>query len=196
MADLIWPADVLHLALAVEAAAFLYCQARILPAGKGIPAWRVPLMPWMLLATGLLEGAGLLAVAALLQPVAAGAAPWAAGAGIVLAVVNAGLWQRYRQGARAAGIGPLARGVLARISPALHLLGHAAPVVLFAAFLGLAPDMPAIAALGGVAAVVGGVIWKVAVITRACQQQGFELPKVPQRGSGKLAAPARLANAA
>jgi len=30
------------------------------------------------------------------------------------------------------------------------------------------------------------------VITRACYQQGFALPKMPQRGSGRFAAPVRL----
>jgi phenylacetyl-CoA:acceptor oxidoreductase subunit 2 len=196
LADLIWPTGILHLAVAIEAAAFLYCQARILAAGRGIPAWRAPLMPWMLIATGLLEGAGLLAVATVLQPAAVGAAPFAATAGLVLAVLNGGMWWQYRQDARAAGIGPMARDVLARVSPPLHLLGHAAPVVLFAAFLALGANLPMLAALGGLAAVAGGVIWKVTVITRACHQQGFDLPKVPQRGSGKLAAPARLSNVA
>ena len=33
-------------------------------ASKGIAAWRVPLVPWMLGATGLFEGLGLLSVAA------------------------------------------------------------------------------------------------------------------------------------
>ena len=41
------------------------------------------------------------------------------------------------------------------------------------------------------AAVAGGVLWKFAVITRACHQQGFAVPMMPQRGSGTRAAPPR-----
>ena len=60
VADLFWPSPALHAVAAIAAAAFLVCQARILHAGKGIPAWRVdPLVPWMLVATGLYEGVAL-----------------------------------------------------------------------------------------------------------------------------------------
>jgi phenylacetyl-CoA:acceptor oxidoreductase subunit 2 len=46
-------------AAALAAAAFLYCQARILRAAKGIPAWRAPEVVPLIVATGLAEGAGL-----------------------------------------------------------------------------------------------------------------------------------------
>ncbi len=196
IADLIQPSEILHLALAVEAAAFLYCQARILPAAKGIPAWRGRLMPWMLLATGLLEGAGLLAIAASLFSGPAGAAPVAAGAGGVLAVINAILWRKYIATSQACGIGPLARIALAAITLRLRLIGHALPLLGFALFLGLWLDYPFLAAMtclvAGIGAVAGGILWKFTVITKACHQQGFALPKVPQRGSGTRAAPARM----
>jgi phenylacetyl-CoA:acceptor oxidoreductase subunit 2 len=44
---------------ALAAAAFLYCQARILREAKGIPAWRDPAVVPLIVATGLAEGAGL-----------------------------------------------------------------------------------------------------------------------------------------
>ena len=195
-ADFLWPSEMLHLALAAEAAAFLYCQARILPAARGIPTWRAPLMPWMLLATGLFEGAGLLAIVASLFSGPAGAAALAAGAGGVLAVINAMLWRRYCATAQANGIGPLARNALAAVTLPLRLIGHALPLLGFALFLALWPDQPVPAAaaclVAGIGAVAGGVLWKFTVITKACHQQGFALPKVPQRGSGSRAAPARL----
>ena len=190
LADLIWPATALHLLVGASALAFLYCQGRILYAGKGIPAWRAPLMPWMLVATGLLEGTGLLALGMVLAPALTGASmALPAIAGVLLATINAGLWHAYRTGAAAQGIGPLARRVIDRITPILHLVGHALPALLFATALFW--DMPG-AGLAGFAAVVGGVLWKFAVITRACHQQGYALPKMPQRGSGRRAAPARL----
>ena len=194
--DLLWPVGILHLLLVIEAAAFLYCQARILPAGKGIPAWRAPLMPWMLIATGLLEGAGLLAISATLHPAMHSVAPLAAGMGGALAVINAILWRNYFTNAASNGIGPMPRNVLAAINLPLRLIGHALPLLGFAAFLGLWPTQPLVTTLAGLGAVAGGIMWKVTVITKASHQQGFALSKVPQRGSGTRAAPARMGTAA
>jgi len=53
---LLWPNDWLLLIAGTAALAFLYCQARILQACMGIPAWRIPMMVWMLLVSGLFEG--------------------------------------------------------------------------------------------------------------------------------------------
>ena len=68
-----------------------------------------------------------------------------------------------------------------------------APALLFA--LSVVPQFTpnALAAVGGLAAVAGGALWKFVLVTRACHQQGFALPMVPQRGSGMRAAPHRLA---
>jgi phenylacetyl-CoA:acceptor oxidoreductase subunit 1 len=193
-ADLLFPRPALHTAVALAAAAFLYCQARILHAGKGIPAWRAPLMPSMLIASGLAEGAGLaIAVVALAN---VGKAPLAALAvlGLGLALLNAELWRRYRRGAATNGLGVLARRVLDGLTPWLHGLGHAVPIACFAASLTpRTPDALALAAFGGLAAAAGGALWKFAVITRAAYRQDLAIPKLPQRGSGARAAPSRLA---
>ena len=45
---------------AIAAAAFLYCQARILRAAKGIPAWRAPWVVPLIVVSGLAEGGALL----------------------------------------------------------------------------------------------------------------------------------------
>jgi phenylacetyl-CoA:acceptor oxidoreductase subunit 1 len=189
LADLMWPQAALHLLVAVAAAAFLYCQARILQASKGIPAWRVALMPWMLVATGLYEGA---AVLIMTQMAFWGAVPEArqvAAAAAVLAVVNAGLWLRFVSGAKDAGVGPLSRRVLGALTPWLVGIGHALPFVIYV--LTLTPFVPpeVVVGLGAAAAVAGGVLWKATVVIRACHQQGFALAKLPQRGSGVRAAP-------
>ncbi len=177
---------------ALVALAFLYCQARILHAARGIPAWRAPLVPALVLASGLLEGIGGLAVAAALTlPLAAAGAVIVPG-GVVFAAVTAVLWNRYLAAAARNGIGLAAQSSLRRITPWLHGIGHGAPVGLFAAAAVL--DAPRILLfLAGAAALAGGALWKVTVITRACQQQDFALPRVPRRGSGRRAAPRRLA---
>jgi len=158
----------------------------------GIPAWRAPLMPWMLIATGLFEGLGLLTLLTLLwAPDTAGAT--IAVSGIALAAVNAVFWHRYKSTAAKQGITPLARAVLERITPSLHLIGHAVPLAVFSLAL-LWDTNPSVSlAFAGIAALAGGVLWKVTVITRACHQQGFRLDRFPQRGSGTYAAITRTA---
>jgi Fe-S-cluster-containing dehydrogenase component len=190
-AGLLSSSGALHALAALAAAGFLVCQACILHASKGIPAWRAPLVPWMLLATGLLEGLGLLAIAAGTGAVALAPSSLAP-AGIGLAGVNAVLWWRYRATAKAAGIGPLSRADLAAVTVPLHVVGHLMPALLFAAALG-ADGWPAVATIAGVSAVAGGALWKFVIVTRACHQQGFALPMMPQRGSGTRAAPVRYA---
>ncbi len=188
-ADWLAPHPALHLLAALGAGAFLYCQGRILHAGKGIPTWRVAQMPWMLVGSGLLEGAALLCIIFTryggTMPRPGIAAAWVIG----LALLNAYLWRRYRAKARATGIGPLDRRILARVTPWLHGMGHALPVVLFGAYLASPSPAPWIAELGATLVIAGGFLWKSTVITRACHQQSFALGKYPYRGSGRLAAP-------
>lgn len=194
-ANLISTSPTLSFVAALAAAGFLVCQACILHASKGIPTWRAPLILPMLMATGLSEGVGLLAVAVATGLWSIGIAPGVAWAGLVLAVLNAVLWWRYRATAKAAGIGPLSRHDLATISPALHALGHGVPAVLYALALISGPWAPVAGALAGVLTVAGGACWKLWLILRSCHGQGFALPMIPQRGSGSRAAPARLSMA-
>ena len=245
-ADLLWPSPVLHAMIALAAVAFLFCQGRILHAGKGIPAWRVDLVPGMLVASGLYEGVALAAVG--LAVLYLGGVygppglpmPWSdfdgagsllaliglAGAGVVMAGANAWLFGVYRRRAANAGVGPLARRELDAIAGWMRWMGHVVPAGLFAvagiAFLvaGLAaiaathclmdaedtwrcalhvavsgagiPGAPVALIAGAACALAGGALWKYTLVTRACHQQGFALPRLPQRGSGSRAAPARF----
>lgn len=181
----------------IAAAAFLVCQAKILHLARGIPVWRAPLVPWMIAISGLFEGwAGLV-----LGTAAPGAGlpvtgPALAAAGAVLAALNALLWRTYVRAARAQGVPPLARRVLDRFTPSLHLLGHLVPFALaVAAWLAPVAATPLLA-VGAVAAIAGGASWKFTLIVRAGYTQGFDLPRMPQRGSGRRAAPPRLDAAA
>jgi phenylacetyl-CoA:acceptor oxidoreductase subunit 1 len=196
LANLQWPSAALSAASGILALAFLYCQARILHMARGIPAWRVPLMPWMLLGTGLLEGLGLLALLLAWFPGLGQPGSLVSMAGLALIAVNAALWLAYRGTAREEGIVPLARGVIEDNSLTLHLVGHALPAFMFV----LALANPALAAyylgVGGLAAIAGGAFWKFTIIVRGGYQHGFALPAVPQRGSGARAAPPRLAGTA
>ena len=187
--DYLAPSPLLHALVAVAALLFLYCQARILHAAKGIPTWRGAIMPWMLVATGLLEGTGLVAVILALYPQPLPPTFLLPVAGLVLTAVNAVLWRNYVVKAADNGIGPMSRTVLYRATPVVHLTAHVLPALLFMVFLAWPVGPLWLLGLGGLCAVAGGGYWKAVVITKACHQQGFALAKFPQRGSGTLAAP-------
>jgi phenylacetyl-CoA:acceptor oxidoreductase subunit 2 len=144
------------------AAAFLYCQARILCAAKGIPAWREPRVVPLVVWTGLAEGAGL----ALLFSVAG--VQFALLAGAIAARMLA--WWRYGGAVK---------------SPALLLpgrillwLGSALPLLLIL----LSDAFPWAGPLAGLAAFAGGAGIKYALIARASLKQDFSLPHLPVRG--------------
>lgn len=199
LACLVAPGPVAFAFAAVSAAVFLFCQAKILHKARGIPAWRVPLMPWMLIATALLEGAGALAIVAATLGATWRTAAWpsfAAASIVVLTVLNALLWRAYVGSARANGIPPLSRQVLEAFTPTLTAFGHVAPIVLAILAWFVSPAAVPLLALAGIGAIVGGAAWKYTVIVRAAYMQGFDLRKLPQRGSGRHAAPPRMDQAA
>jgi phenylacetyl-CoA:acceptor oxidoreductase subunit 2 len=139
---------------ALAALAFLYCQARILRAAKGIPAWRAPQVVPLILFTGLAEGAGL-GLFFGLEP----------GIFIAAILVRAFAWHRYREAVK---------------SPALERPGKA--LVWAGSVLPLALLLPAVP-LAGVLAVAAGAWLKLALVTRASFNQGFSLPHLPVRGT-------------
>lgn len=192
-ADWLWPQPWLHVLAGAAALGFLISQARILYLCRGIPAWRAPLVPWLLLCSGLLEGAGLLALAQLFYPDEFFFTGTVATLASLPGVATGLLWIAYRRTARRSGIPPLARREINRITPALTIVGHALPVFGFSLLSGPGFALPAgpVLLAAGAGAVFGGVLWKLTVITRAAYQQGFAMPWLPQRGSGSRAAPYR-----
>jgi phenylacetyl-CoA:acceptor oxidoreductase subunit 2 len=108
-------------AAALAALAFLYCQARILRAAKGVPAWRAPEVVALVLATGLAEGAGLCLLFT--------SEPFVAGFFVVAVVARYVAWRRYRAAALPLyGTAPILVAVAAGfvVPEALPLAGIAA----------------------------------------------------------------------
>jgi DMSO reductase anchor subunit/ferredoxin len=177
IADWLQPHNAWHLIVALSALAFLICQARILHAAKGIPTWRVPLMPWMLAATGLLEGLGLLSIVfaryADIMP-KSNVLPLA---GLLLVVVNAALWHRYISTAKTEGVGAIDRDILGRLTLKLHAIAHIVPLILFGAAIVMIVPPAWMADIAGTFAIAGGILWKAVVITHACHHQGFAITK-------------------
>jgi phenylacetyl-CoA:acceptor oxidoreductase 26-kDa subunit len=174
-----WGSQPLAQAAALAALVFAYCQGRILQAAKGIPAWRVPALIWLVFTTALAEGAGLfLALAALFDTPVRGALAYFSLALIARALA----WSIYRGGAAKSAVRP-ALAVLERAGKIMIQFGTLAPLALL--LLGLfAADVARIALLlAGIAALATGWQFKFALITRAAYNQGFALPHLPVRGT-------------
>lgn len=173
---------ILGLVSGILAIVFLYCQARLLKAARGIPAFREPAIVPLIFTTGLVEGGALL----ILIQNALGSSSRVV---IVLTAVALAarffVWRAYRSRLSTPGAAPKgAVAALSRIDAPLALAGHLLPLVLIAIALG----EPAVAALcasaGAVLALGAGPFLKFVIITRASYAQGFAIPHSPARTHG------------
>lgn len=186
-----------HIAYTVLAgilgAAFLYSQARILGADKGIPAWRHAHCRSFMVGTGLAEGAGALAVYAPLLHSNGPALTAVLLLGLLL--VRGFFWKRYVAGLRdeAAPKGTLR--ILGAMDAPFLTLGHVVPIALVVVALPTAwSGMSETLVIGlvmtaGLLAVGSGWVLKYALITRAAFTQGFTLKHLPVRGRPQAGGP-------
>jgi phenylacetyl-CoA:acceptor oxidoreductase 26-kDa subunit len=169
-------------ATALAALGFVYCQARILTASRGIPAWREPLVVPLIVATGLTEGAGL---AVLISVGVARTVPetvaWSLLGLLALRWLN---WRLYaaRLQAGAAPAGTLT--VVRRLDRPLSLVFHVLPALLILAGLALPEGGTAAILAAAFLSVAGGGWFKYTLVTRMAFTQGFALPVSPVRGGG------------
>lgn len=169
----------LALIAGLSAGGFLYCQARILRAAKGIPAWREPTLTPFIITTGLAEGSGILAALAAL-----GLAPgWAALPALVLAAGRVVAWQKYSRTLASRGAPDASLAALDRLAPRFLLVGHGIAALLLAAAIAL-PTLAWAAGLGGLLLTGAGWWAKLTIVTRAAATQGFAIPRTPVRGRG------------
>ncbi len=167
---------------ALLALLFLYCQARILNAAKGIPAWRQKLVVPLIMATGLTEGAGLLVLLTALG--GASQTVWLPTALLFLLLLRALLWRAYCHDLSAQGAPKQALAALGKLELPFIKIGHWAPALVLLAAL-LQPTLaaaPWLAALAGLFAMAGGWLFKYTLIVRASYTQGYALAQVPVRG--------------
>jgi phenylacetyl-CoA:acceptor oxidoreductase 26-kDa subunit len=169
-------------AAAALAAAFLYCQGRMLQAARGIPTWREPMLVPLIVTTGLAEGGGLFFLTAPLHEAGTQALLALFGTLVLLRVL---VWLAYRRRlARAAA--PHANAALDRAGRVLQVAGTLVPLVLIAAIaLGAVSgaEILTVAAIAGLGAVIAGAYAKYAIVTRAGFNQGFALAHLPVRGA-------------
>jgi phenylacetyl-CoA:acceptor oxidoreductase subunit 2 len=176
--SLIWTAAALALV-------YLTCQAQMIKASRGIPAWRSPRMVPLAMLTGLCEGASL-AILVAAATADHGYLKWIEAFLLALALGRGLAWYAYRSGLQHEGAPAKALAALARIELPFSILGNWVPLVLL--FIALASSSANVIFWLGVTsalAVLGsGWLFKVVLITRAAYNQGFALPRLPVRGSG------------
>ena len=167
-------------ATTVLAVAFLYCQSRMLPAARGIPAWRPRLVIPLVFVTGLCEGFGIFLMLGLFHGRVSSAVMLLLG---LLVLARLALWTRYR-GTVEASLAPRARAALNHAGRWLLMAGTVAPVALLgiSVFLSSGAAQGGLVALAGTCAMFAGAYVKYTLVTRASFNQGFSLTKLPVRG--------------
>jgi phenylacetyl-CoA:acceptor oxidoreductase subunit 2 len=161
---------------AALALAFLYCQSRMLPAARGIPAWRSSWFSPLFLLTAACEGCGIFLLLGLVHARVTSAALLAF---VLLLALRMLAWRRYRKDVDASLVAR-ARSALDLAGRRLLMVGSILPCVL----LGLAwlLSAPLLAAVAGACAAWAGANLKYTLVTRASFNQGFALLKIPVRG--------------
>jgi phenylacetyl-CoA:acceptor oxidoreductase subunit 2 len=185
LAAIVWPSLPLLWLAALLALAFLFCQARMLQASRGIPAWRDGAIVPLVMATGLVEGTAVL----LLYLLVMGTVSVPLGAAlIVLLVLRAGAYRIYRDRLRNGRAPTAVVNRLGEIDATVWVLGAIVPLI----FAVLALAWPPLAGLSvGIAAlcsVFAGWYVKVNIIRRLAHVQGLSVRHMPVRGTGRSGA--------
>jgi phenylacetyl-CoA:acceptor oxidoreductase subunit 2 len=162
--------------------AFLYSQARILAANKGIPTWRHPRSIALMIATGLAEGGGFLACVVSLFSMSLG--PWTMVFLLVLIAVRVWYWKRYLAGLQSDGVPDAALQVLTRFASRFVLMGHIVPALLVVMALAGMPGQGGLIFAAGLMVVAAGWMLKYTLVRRAAFTQGLALLRLPVRGTG------------
>jgi phenylacetyl-CoA:acceptor oxidoreductase subunit 2 len=174
-----------RVAAAACAALYLYSQARMLQAAKGIPAWRQPRSVPLMLATGLAEGSGLLAAWSV---VTGSAVSRVAALVVLLCIARIVAWSLYRQALHRDGA---PRAALAAVDALNRPLTVTDVLTSAIAAVGVASGVAWLPGLAGAAALATGWALKTTLMRRAAYNQGFALYLAPERGVGGHGPPAR-----
>lgn len=152
---------------------FLYCQARILGAAKGIPTWREPALRPFIIVTGLTEGAAIL----LLVAFALGAVhDWQILLLAVLLAARTLAWTRYGAALRASQAPAAAQERLRAAGVPFTWIANRLALVLLV--IPLLVSARWLVPVGALLALVGGWYIKFVLVARAAYVQGYGLGKL------------------
>jgi phenylacetyl-CoA:acceptor oxidoreductase subunit 1 len=180
-----WGTQLLFVIAGLSALAFLYCQAQILKAAKGIPAWREPAIVNLVISTGLCEGAGLLLATSILFPLTVSPQIIAIIAnGLVLLIALRMLgWRAYREALKK-GAPVETLNVVGDLNLPFIVFGHMLPLLMIASGYVFKGMPTGIYAFAGLLAFAAGWVLKFCLITKAAYNQGYAINFAPERGSG------------
>ncbi len=160
---------------------YVYCQARMLQGGRGIPAWRHPRVVLLLMATAFAEGAAL-GVAAMLLLQARPVSVWPVALLGSLVAVRTAAYASYRHGLAQTGAPRRALEALSAYWRKLRVIDAIA--IICALISALVPAVGWLAGVAALSALAGGWWLKYTLVVHAAYTQGFSLPTTPVRGAG------------
>lgn len=151
---------------------FLYCQARILKASKGVPAWREPALMRLIQITGLTEGAGLLL---LIYALLGMQSQKLLGVFILLLLLRLFAWSHYRKQLEINGAPQDAQKALSKINGVTLVAGNLLPLLLVGVAWFLEGFASPLCITAGALALLSGWLVKFTIVTRAAHYQGFAM---------------------
>lgn len=177
---------------AALAVVFLFCQARILHASRGIPAWRDGAVLPLIMATGLVEGVAAMSLIGLLFHGLSAGLQWVLLAALAARAAAYHVYRRRMSGGRAPdAVASRLRDINGTVW-AVAALAPAALAVAALATLSAAPALAAVAAAAGaLCAIWAGWYIKYNVVRRLAHVQGLAVRHMPVRGTGRAGAPAQ-----
>ncbi len=169
--------SLLALLVALIGLGFLYCQARMLHGGKGIPIWRENMSVSLIVSTGLVEGVGVMVLAS------ASPGPGVVGAMLALILVRAWVWYSYRR--NLVGYAPdKSIAILRQYNTPFTVIGMILPLVLVVGGFMLPETSHILYPLAGLGALLSGWLLKYVIINRAAYNQGYAIEHSPERSAG------------
>ncbi len=166
---------------------FLYCQARILLASKGIPSWSEPTILPLIISTGLVEGTALLLLSLLIHGSIQG---WTLYLLLVLLAVRLQSWNKYQKQLAVNNAPKQTLEALSAIHAPTLWAGNILPLILVCVSLILPKFIVILICAASILSIVSGWYMKFTIITRAAQLQGYSLGKL-KRGRPTIKPPVR-----
>lgn len=184
LAAIVWGTPALIWLAALLAAVFLFCQARILHASRGIPAWRDSAVLPLIFATGITEGA---ALAVLVFMVAAPLPGWLLALLALALAARALAYFAYASRMRDGRAPTAVVKRLGSIAVTVWVLAVTVPLVLAIIAWAVPAIVAPAAALAAICAILGGWHIKYNIVRKLGHVQGLAVERMPVRGTSGVA---------